>query len=63
MFTIGYTGWSAGQIEFEIQNNLWIVAEPDKDLIFGTESSSKWLNALINLGIDSSDFSPHLGSC
>jgi len=63
MFTIGYTGWSAGQIDFEIQNNLWIVAEPDKDLIFGAESSSKWLNALINLGIDSSDFSPHLGSC
>ena len=63
MFTIGYTGWNAGQIEFEIQNNLWIVAEPDKDLIFGTDASSKWLNAFINLDIDSSDFVPHLANC
>lgn len=63
IFTIGYTGWSAGQIEFEIQNNLWIVAEANKELIFGAETSSKWINSLTALGIDSADFTPNLASC
>jgi putative AlgH/UPF0301 family transcriptional regulator len=63
MFAIGYTGWNPGQIEFEIQNNLWIVAEPDTDLIFGNDSSGKWLTALDNLGIESSDFVPHMANC
>ncbi len=63
MFTIGYTGWNNGQIEYEIQNNLWIITEPDNELIFGVENSSKWHNALVNLGIDISDFSPHLANC
>ena len=63
MFAIGYTGWSTGQIELEIQNNLWIVAEPDTNLIFGTDANSKWFTALANLGIDSSDFVPYLANC
>ncbi len=63
MFTIGYTAWNAGQIEFEIQNNLWLITKANKELIFGAEPSSKWLSAITNLGIDSSDFVPHLANC
>ena len=35
LFIIGYTGWGADQLEFELENNLWIVSEPNLDLIFG----------------------------
>ena len=62
MFAIGYTAWSSGQIEFEIQNNLWIVTEPDHALIFSPDASSKWSTALTNLGIDSADFIPGLAN-
>lgn len=60
MFVIGYTGWSSGQMELEMQNNLWIVLEPDNELIFGIDNSNKWIKALARLGIDSTDFIPGL---
>lgn len=60
MFIIGYTGWSSGQMELELQSNLWIVLEPDKDLIFSSDNNSKWIKALGKLGIDSTDFIPGL---
>lgn len=63
LFMVGYTGWTSGQMEFEIQNNLWIVAEPDNDLIFGTNNNLKWNTALAKLGIDSSCFIPTLVNC
>lgn len=58
MFIIGYTAWTSGQMEFELQHNLWIVSEPDNDLIFGNDHNSKWFKALAKLGIDSRDFIP-----
>lgn len=60
IFMIGYTGWSSGQMEFELQNNLWIILEPDNELIFGPDNNSKWHRALAKLGIDSADFIPGL---
>lgn len=63
MFFIGYTGWGAGQIEFELENNLWIVSEPDYDLIFSNSIENKWHVALSRLGINNIDFAPHMGNC
>ncbi len=63
MFAIGYTGWGVGQLEFEIQNNLWLISEPDYDLIFGNDTATKWPNALAKLNIDGTDFVPYLASC
>jgi len=63
MFAIGYTGWGVGQLEFEIQNNLWLISEPDYDLIFGNDPTTKWPNALAKLNIDGIDFVPYLASC
>jgi putative transcriptional regulator len=63
MFAIGYTGWGVGQLEFEIQNNLWLISESDYDLIFGNDPTTKWPNALAKLNIDGIDFVPYLASC
>ncbi len=63
MFAIGYTGWGVSQLEFEIQNNLWLISEPDYDLIFGNDPTTKWPNALAKLNIDGIDFVPYLASC
>jgi putative transcriptional regulator len=63
MFFIGYTGWSAGQMEFEIENNLWIISDSDEELIFSPEFPLKWEDALNRIGVSSSYFSPSSARC
>ena len=64
LFIIGYTVWNPGQMEFEMENNLWMVAEPNHDLIFHQDSKQKWSKALSTLGISTTDFvEPTLASC
>jgi len=63
MFTIGYTGWGPGQMEFELESNLWIIAEPDHDLIFSGDPTKKWSKALGMAGVAKGDFIPLMASC
>jgi len=51
MLAVGYSGWGAGQIEKELQENAWIVADGDEALIFDTNLDDKWTKALASLGI------------
>lgn len=63
IFAIGYTGWSKGELELELENNLWIIAYPNLDLIFSEDNSNKWSNALSMLGISSNYFIPSNAIC
>lgn len=63
LFIIGYTVWQAGELEHELENNLWIVSECDKDLIFSDKNDQKWLTALKRLGIEYSHFAASAGHC
>ena len=64
LFIIGYTGWGLGQLEFELENNLWIISEPEHDLIFLKDSAQKWNKALGLLGISKHDFVvPSVSTC
>ena len=51
MLAVGYSGWGAGQIEKELQDNAWIVANGNEDLIFDSDLDKKWTKALASLGI------------
>ena len=51
MLAIGYSGWGAGQVEREVQDNVWIVADADEALIFDTDLNGKWKKALGSMGI------------
>lgn len=62
LFIIGYTSWKAGQLEAEIKDNLWIVAEGDKEFIFADHPENKWYVALEKLGINQSHFTPKTGN-
>ena len=62
MFVVGYTGWEAGELEAEIENNFWVVSECDQELIFSFKNEGKWKNALNRIGVDNSHFVPQLGS-
>ncbi len=63
MFIIGYTGWVGGQVELELEHNLWIVCEADHNLIFSNDIKNKWDTALHKLGIYNSHYNPNIGHC
>lgn len=52
LFILGYAGWSAGQLDSEIQENAWLVADPDHELIFSLMPDEKWEQAVQKLGVD-----------
>jgi putative transcriptional regulator len=54
MLALGYAGWSAGQLETEIQANGWLHCPADTDLIFDPELETKYVRALAKIGIDPS---------
>lgn len=52
LFVLGYAGWSAGQLEREMQENAWLVADADPDIIFNPDIEHKWAAAIRAIGID-----------
>ncbi|MBN9000064.1 MAG: YqgE/AlgH family protein [Rhizobiales bacterium] len=52
MLALCYAGWSAGQLEQEIQSNGWLHCEADAGLIFDPDLDSKYGRALGLLGVD-----------
>lgn len=52
LLALGYAGWGAGQLEREIQENAWMIAEPDDEILFYTELDLKWPRAMAMLGVD-----------
>lgn len=61
LLALGYAGWSAGQIEDEIQQNAWLTANADEEIIFHTELDDKWARAMAMLGVDISMLSSEAG--
>lgn len=49
-FFIGYSGWSPGQIEEELNAGSWIVSNLDRNYIFKIESNKLWATSLMNKG-------------
>jgi putative transcriptional regulator len=47
-FFVGYAGWSAGQLERELQSGSWLVAEADRVRVF-TASDKLWSKVLAEL--------------
>ncbi len=45
-FYIGYSGWSAGQLEEELKDPSWIVSEMDPNFIFNSNSETLWKSIL-----------------
>ena len=45
---LGVSAWSVGQLEGEMEKEIWALSEIDADLIFKIENEKKWLNAIKN---------------
>ena len=61
LVTLGYAGWSAGQLEEEIQTNSWLMVEADLALLFEVPIHKKWESAVHKLGIDVWQLGPDIG--
>ncbi len=52
LVTLGYSGWSAGQLEEELGRNGWINVSAEPGIIFDTPVEQRYDKALSLLGID-----------
>ena len=52
VLALGYAGWSAGQLEHEIQANGWLSCDADPNIIFGSSLDVKYDHALRKIGVD-----------
>lgn len=61
VLAIGYAGWDGGQLEQEIRNNVWLICEPDEDLLFDEDHEHKWSRALAKMGVSAERLSAQPG--
>lgn len=52
LFALGYAGWGPGQLDAEIQENAWLAAPADPDLIFDSDLDALWERAVRKIGVD-----------
>ncbi|MER3464988.1 MAG: hypothetical protein C4329_11825 [Chitinophagaceae bacterium] len=51
-FYIGYSGWSSGQLESEMDEKTWLTAPPARHLVFHANAEEIWKDSLKHLGGD-----------
>jgi putative transcriptional regulator len=61
LITLGYSGWSAGQLEDELGRNGWLTVDADPAVIFDTPIEQRYERALSLLGFDPRMLSPEAG--
>jgi putative transcriptional regulator len=61
LLALGYAGWGPGQLDQEIQQNGWLNAPPDTELVFGNSIEHKWQAAMAKLGISAGKLSGQAG--
>jgi putative transcriptional regulator len=52
MVTLGYSGWSAGQLEAELAENAWLTVAADPRILFDLPYEERLGSAMETLGID-----------
>jgi putative transcriptional regulator len=52
LLALGYAGWSAGQLEQEIQANGWLNCPADFDLVFDTDVDDMYEDAMGRIGVN-----------
>ncbi len=61
LLTLGYAGWSPGQLEEELQSNSWLTCSADSSLLFDCEPEQRYERSLELMGIDLTMLSSEAG--
>ena len=48
----GYAGWGPGQLDDELAQSAWLMADVDVDLVFDVDAAVMWETAIRRLGAD-----------
>ncbi len=62
VLALGCAEWSAGQLEGELRDNVWLTCEADPALIFDEDYGTKWERALAKIGVTPAQLSTVAGS-
>ena len=57
----GYAGWGPGQLDEELAQSAWLMAEVDLDLVFDVAADMMWETAIRRLGADPSSLTTSHG--
>ena len=52
VLALGYAAWGPGQLEGELLENVWLIADADPDIVFDLDLDTKWDRALRSIGVD-----------
>ena len=61
LVTLGYAGWSAGQLEWELSQNAWLNVAADPKIIFDLPPEERLAAAMQLLGVDFANLSDVAG--
>jgi putative transcriptional regulator len=61
LMALGYAGWGAGQLEYEIAENGWLTCPARPDLLFDTDIERQYDHILASIGIDLAHLSQDSG--
>jgi putative transcriptional regulator len=56
LFALGYAGWAAGQLEYELMLDSWLVAPMNNNIIFDIQVGERWKAAADSIGVDLNRF-------
>ena len=49
-FFLGYSGWEPGQLEDEIKENSWLVADIPQDELMTIDENEMWVESVRSMG-------------
>ncbi len=61
LVTLGYTGWSAKQLEEELMKNIWLVCPSTPEILYEVPFAERWNYAGKSIGINMNQLSTLVG--
>lgn len=61
LVALGYAGWGAGQLEFEMSENAWLSGPAQQEIIFSVPANERWRLAAAGMGVDIENLSGDVG--
>jgi len=61
LLLLGYSGWSAGQLEQELMENDWMIGQATPALVFDAAIEDKWALAARGIGVDRAQLTNQIG--
>ncbi len=59
---LGYSGWTSGQLESELKENVWLTLPASQEALFNIDKSKIWQHCIDQLGFDLNQLSNTTGN-